>query len=104
MAGPSAPGAGATGPAAPPSPAPGVGALRRSPVTVARCVASEGTAGRTRPGDDLRSRRRVGARRQTTAGLRVDEPSRRAGLGLPVGELPRRSPPPLAAAHHGRQD
>ena len=71
--------------AAPAQRAPGLGALRRPPVTVAGRVAPQGTARRTGAGDDLRSRRRLDPRRPAAAGLRADVASGRAGLGVSVG-------------------
>ena len=70
--------------AAPPQPASDLGALRRPPVAVARRVAPQGSARRTGARDDLRARRRVDPRRSAAAGLRVDVPPGRAGLGVPV--------------------
>ena len=90
--------------AAPPQPASGLGALRRPPLPVAGCVAAEGIAGRTGPGDDLRSRRCVDSRWQAAAGVRVDVASGSAGLGVSFGELPGFATQPVAAAHHRRED
>ena len=74
--------AGVEGAGAPPQHAPDLGALRRqSRRSCSTCGGRRNCPPQPAPGDDLRARRRMGARQPDPAGLRADVPPGRAWAG-----------------------